>query len=230
MRSEQYNASLDEINDRVIPVLEDISGQKIGADIGAWQTWFNNLVGFNSLQASEPPTVTEEVPLAYQPQPIPLGSFVAPIQVMRISCFGPGTIVRTLAGTAPIESLNVGDQVLTQNVKTGALAYKPILVVHHNPPSKTYQIKLGAETIVSSYFHRFWKAGSGWVMARDLKVGDHIRTLNGTVGVTAIKEGRGRAGVQSRRGRRRRLFRRRRGVRSRTTTRCRICGKRPSMP
>ena len=44
--------------------------------------------------------------------------------------------------------------------------------------------------IVSSYFHRFWKAGSGWVMARDLKVGDPIRTLNGTVQVTAIEDGK----------------------------------------
>ena len=120
MRSGKFNASLDEVNDRVVPVLNDISGQQIGADSAEWQKWFNNLVGFNSLQASEPPTITEEVPLAYQPQPIPLGSFVTPIHVVRMSCFGPGTMVRTLNGQAPIESLKVGDQVLTQNVKTGA--------------------------------------------------------------------------------------------------------------
>ena len=62
--------------------------------------------------------------------------------------------------------------------------------MHHNPPSKTFRIKLGDETITSSHFHRFWKAGSGWVMARDLKEGDPIRTLNGTVKVTAIDDGR----------------------------------------
>ncbi len=43
---------------------------------------------------------------------------------------------------------------------------------------------------MSSYFHRFWKAGSGWVMARDLKEGDRIRTLTGTVKVSAIDEGK----------------------------------------
>ena len=107
-----------------------------------------------------------------------------------MSCFGAGTMVRTLTGSQPIESIKLGDQVLTQSIKTGALGYKPILVVHHNPPSKTYEIKLGDETIVSSYFHRFWKAGAGWVMARDLKVGDPIRTLNGTVKVTAIDDGK----------------------------------------
>ena len=99
-------------------------------------------------------------------------------------------MLQTLTGPQPIESLKLGDQVLTQSVKTGALGYKPILVVHHNPPSKTYNIKLGTETIVSSHFHRFWKAGSGWVMARDLKVGDSIRTLNGTVQVMAIEQGK----------------------------------------
>ena len=98
-------------------------------------------------------------------------------------------MVQTLTGREPIESLRLGDQVLTQNIKTGALAYKPILVAHHNPPSKTFEITLGNETIVSSHFHRFWKAGAGWVMARDLKVGEPIRTLSGTVQVTAINDG-----------------------------------------
>ncbi len=99
-------------------------------------------------------------------------------------------MVRTLEGLEPIESLKVGDQVLTQSTKTGALGYKPVLVVHHNPPSRTFRLKLGDETIVSSHFHRFWKAGSGWVMARDLREGDPIRTLSGTVTVTAIDDGR----------------------------------------
>ena len=75
---DQYNSSLSQINDRVVPVLNNISGQNLGPDTVAWQTWLNNLVGFNTLQASEPPTITENVPLAYQPQPIPLGTFICP--------------------------------------------------------------------------------------------------------------------------------------------------------
>ncbi len=139
---DQYNSSLSQINDRVIPVLNDIAGQDLGSDTVGWQVWLNNLVGFNLLQASAPPTITEDVPLAYQPQAIPLDTFSAPISVQRMSCFGAGTMVRTLTGSQPIESLKLGDQVLTQSVKTGALAYKPILAVHHNPPSKTFEIKL----------------------------------------------------------------------------------------
>src|SRR5262249_21978436 len=83
-----------------------------------------------------------------------------------------------------------GDPVLTQSTWTGALAYQPILAVHHNPPNATFRVVLGEETVVSSAFHRFWKAGTGWVMARDLKEGDPIRTLDGPVTVTRIEPGR----------------------------------------
>ncbi len=187
---DEFNTSLNELNDRVLPVLNDVSGLNLGPDPAAWQLWFNNLVGFTSQQASEPRTVVENVPLAYKPAPIPLGSFSTPITAVRYSCFGAGTMVRTLTGLEPIESLKVGDQVLSQNCKTGGLSYQPILAVHHNPPSKTYRINFGEETIVSSFFHRFWKPGSGWVMARDLTEGDRIRTLNGTAEVTAKEEGK----------------------------------------
>jgi tetratricopeptide (TPR) repeat protein len=187
----QYNQGLNEINDRVLPVLRDISGLDIGPKPVEWQKWYVNLIGYqlNQLQKSENPTVIEDVPLAYQPQPIPIGQMTAPVAASRISCFGAGTLVRTLTGLEPIETLKVGDSVLTQSTKTGVLSYKPILAVHHNPPSKTFRVKLGGETIVSSEFHRFWKAGSGWVMARDLKEENLIRTLNGPAAVTSIEQG-----------------------------------------
>jgi len=186
-----YNSSLRELDDRVVPVLQDISGLDLGTKKQEWQNWFIDQVGFQavSTRTTPPPTMVEDVPLDYQPREIPLSSFVGPIAVQRISCFGAGTPVHTLSGPRPIQDLTVGDQVLTQNTRTGALDYHPVLVVHHNPPSRTFKVALGGEIIVSSAFHRFWKAGQGWVMARDLEVGDRIRTLNGTVKVARIEEG-----------------------------------------
>ncbi len=187
----EYNASLNQVNDRVVPMLKDISGLDIGPKPAEWQKWYVNLIGYQLklMQSSDKTTVVEDVPLAYQPQPIPIGQFAVPIATMRVSCFGAGTLVRTLAGLEPIETLKVGDPVLAQSTRTGALSYKPILAVHHNPPSKTFRVALGEETVVSSEFHRFWKAGSGWVMARDLKEGDRIRTLDGPVSVVRIDRG-----------------------------------------
>ncbi len=34
--------------------------------------------------------------------------------------------------------------------------------------------------------HRFWKAGKGWTMARDLKAGDPVRTLGGVATVASV--------------------------------------------
>jgi hypothetical protein len=189
---EEYNQGLAQINDRILPVLRDVSGLDLGPKPLEWRKWYVNQVGYrlNLTQTSENPTVVENVLLAYQPQPVPIGQIYSPAIGIRVmSCFGAGTPVRTLTGLEPIETLKIGDAVLTQSTRTGALAYKPIVTVHHNPPSKTFRVRLGGETIVSSEFHRFWKAGQGWVMARDIKEGDLIRTLDGPSTVTSIERG-----------------------------------------
>ena len=106
----------------------------------------------------------------------------------RHSCFAAGTPVRTLLGMRPIESVQVGDQVLAQDVTTGALSFEPVVALHHNPPKPTLRIDLGDEAIVATPIHRFWKAGQGWAMARDLKPGDTIRRLGGTARVVSVSE------------------------------------------
>ena len=40
------------------------------------------------------------------------------------------------------------------------------------PP--TLRIAIGGESIVATGIHRFWKAGKGWTMARELKAGDRF--------------------------------------------------------
>ena len=109
---------------------------------------------------------------------------------MRHSCFGAGTLVRTLDGSTEIEKLRAGDLVLTQGPKTGELKYQPMLTAYHNPPNATLRIDLGNETIVATGIHRFWKAGRGWVMARELKPGDALRTLAGLAVVKSVENER----------------------------------------
>ena len=92
----------------------------------------------------------------------------------RIStCFVAGTPVRTLDGPRPIESIQVGDQVLSQDAATGRLGFQPVVFLHHNPPGKTLRIPLtSGESVVCSVYHRFWRANLGWSMARELKPSD----------------------------------------------------------
>src|SRR5262249_44369332 len=46
---------------------------------------------------------------------------------------------------------------------------------------------IDGETIVATGIHRFWKAGKGWTMARDLKPGDRVRGVGATAIVRSIE-------------------------------------------
>jgi len=186
---ERLNEPINKLNDRVLPILKEVAGSNLGESRETWQKWWLDQIGYTIMpqKVSDTPTIVEDVPLAYHPQSVPIGMLTSIVGSLRMSCFGAGTLVHTLSGVQAIETLKEGDRVLTQDTKTGALGFKPILVVHRNPPSPTYRIALGDETVVSSHFHRFWKAGQGWVMARDLKPGDTVRTLGGLVQVGAIE-------------------------------------------
>jgi hypothetical protein len=92
-----------------------------------------------------------------------------------------------LTGPRPIEELRVGDQVLTQDTGTGTLTFQPIVAAYHNPPNATLRVRFRDEAVVVTGIHRFWKAGKGWVMARELKPGDTIRTLGGRDKVVAVE-------------------------------------------
>ncbi len=95
--------------------------------------------------------------------------------------------MRTLDGLRPIETLRVGDQVLTQDPKSGELKYQAVVEVYHNPPNATFRVTLdGGESIVATGIHRLWKAGKGWTMARELKPGDVLRTLGGLAVVKSV--------------------------------------------
>ena len=138
----------------------------------AWRAWWADEQGY-SYNPSAPPRKRKATSVVY---------------VTTNSCFAAGTPVRTLLGPRPIESIQVGDQVLAQDVTTGALSFEPVLALHHNPPKPTLRIDLGGEVIVATPIHRFWKAGQGWAMARDLRPGDTIRRLGGTAQVVSVSE------------------------------------------
>jgi hypothetical protein len=183
---ERSNAQARELNGRMAQLLNETTGQDLAADRTTWQGWWLDQLGYAQKRPYDQPKPTV-VQVVSRPLP-PVAGFEENEDgySRRISCVGAGTPVHTLSGVQPIESLKEGDRVLTLDTKTGALGYRPILVVHRNPPSPTYRIALGDETVVSSDFHRFWKAGQGWVMARDLAPGDTVRTLGGLVPVKSI--------------------------------------------
>jgi hypothetical protein len=170
-------------DERVLPALRAITGQNLGEDQNAWMKWWTEQQGY----AFSPPPKKTYHQLAPVVDPL-TGTFG-----VHHACFGAGTMVRTLAGSQKIETLQTGDRVLSRDINSGSLSYEPILAIFHNPPNETLRITLdGGDEIVVTPIHRFWKAGKGWTMARELKVGDPIRTVDGVRAITRI----GKDGVQ----------------------------------
>ncbi len=170
------NDRIDSSNARVLSVLVAITGRDQGKDREASRAWWVDHQGYayHPLESGGEfrPTYDDEVPLPYVPRYQ---------RITGMSCFGAGTPVWTREGRRPIESVRVGDVVLTRDTRTGGLRLAPVLAIFHNPPAATWRIRLdageAAETIVATGIHRFWSAGRGWVMARNLERGDAIRTL-----------------------------------------------------
>jgi hypothetical protein len=69
----------------------------------------------------------------------------------------------------PIEEVQVGDMVLSQDPATGELAYKPVLRTTVRPPEPLVILDVGEDAIWASGGHLFWVPGRGWTRARVLR-------------------------------------------------------------
>ncbi len=168
-----------QLNARIVAVLGAAIGKDLGKDREAARKWWTEERGY-AYQAPAPSarqdwTFDEDRPTY--------------VDSVHSSCFAADTPVQALDGPRPIQSLQIGDQVLSQDTRSGALSYQPVVAALHNKPAMVIKIKLGHDVIKATEIHRFWKAGSGWVMARDVQPGDRLRSLAGSVEVSAVERG-----------------------------------------
>ena len=91
---ERFMAPLRRRNERIISILKAAAGQDLGEDRESWEKWWIDQIGY-AIQpqkaSTADTTITENVPLAYQPEPIPVGEFYGVLEFHRNSCFGAGT-------------------------------------------------------------------------------------------------------------------------------------------
>ena len=173
---EATNAGINLYDDRTLPVLKAVTGQDLGVEPEKWKSWWTDQLGY-SYQSDLPaikPTYADFVTDPFGPPP-------------HNACFAAGTLVQTIDGPRPIEAIRVGDRVLSQGTSSGQLAFQPVVATHCNEPTATLRIAIDGESIVATGIHRFWKAGKGWTMARELKAGDRLRMVGGTVVIAAIQ-------------------------------------------
>ena len=92
-------------------------------------------------------------------------------------CFAAGTLVacRKADGEEihkPIEEIEVGDEVLSYDEKTGEQGYKPVVRLFRNQTKEWYHVFVDEEEIKCTGEHPFYVKGKGFIPAKGLKSGD----------------------------------------------------------
>src|SRR5690606_39833977 len=165
---------------RVIRTLEMSTGASAGKTPYDWWTWWQTQN--ETIQLNGKPIAVEDYGESYKYYPIEnywhyyelISVYVPP---GHMSCFPAGTPVWTLNGLRPIEDVRIGDLVLSQDVESGELAYRPVIGATKRPPTSLVRIEAGqSERIDATGGHLFWVAGEGWVRARQLHSGQLLHT------------------------------------------------------
>lgn len=106
---------------------------------------------------------------------------------MPISCLVAGTSIVTETGARSVESLEIGDRVLSQDPDSGELSFKPIIGKTIREKAKLHRLKTADDEIVCSQGHPFWVNGAGWIQTRSLEVGMPLHTVSGATEIAAIE-------------------------------------------
>jgi hypothetical protein len=96
--------------------------------------------------------------------------------VQKMSCFVAGTEVQTSRGLRKIESILPGDLVLSKDIPTGELSFKPVIAPTTRKPAKTVILKVDDDTIHATTSHLLWVCGKGWTKAGEIKAGDLLHS------------------------------------------------------
>ncbi len=172
----------------MLPLLEAVTGQAFGANPEPWWNWW-----IDQLDLTVVPGPSNSKPAAAETGKLPQPKGAEPnAKRQRLplhACFVAGTLVHAIDGPRPVESIQVGDLVFSQNSTSGEISLQPVLAVHRIKPTPTVRIVTDRdkEAIVVTGIHRFWTIGTGWTMAADLKAGDKLRVIGGVATVQAVE-------------------------------------------
>jgi hypothetical protein len=178
---EDRNERTDELNARIGDVLKTVSGEEKRETPRDWWDWWND---YN--QYEKPPKRTRKV--TRQRRTAGAASRNPyDVRMRTSSCLVAGTVVWTDEGSRPVESLSIGDMLLSQDLESGELQYLPVLQTNARQPTTVFRLATSGEPIVATGGHRFWVNGQGWRRVNDLKPGSLLHTATGSVAITSIE-------------------------------------------
>jgi hypothetical protein len=183
MTSERQVAEANEktaaLNERIVAVLTGTTEQSLGNQPRPWWTWWQDYTDYYHDGGSRPVNTTVDSSNDY---------IIPPVQQSGpVECFVRGTPVWTKSGPRPIDKLQVGDLVLSQDVNSGEIRYKPVLTRTLRPAGPIVQIATDDEKFLATRGHPLWVAGVGWRMTKELEDGAVLQSLAGTGRVKGVQ-------------------------------------------
>jgi hypothetical protein len=189
------NAASESLNSQIVPVLTATTGKDFPTARQWWDWWrtaneYAVPTSSNSYAYGDPGGYSSLHPIDYQYSiTSDSQSYGQAIDTMTSvqSCFVKGTPVWTKTGQRPIETVEIGDLVLSQNVDTGELKYQPVIGRTIRPPSEIVALTFDHEKLRATRGHLFWVAGTGWRMAKELTADDRLHSLDRSMQVVTAK-------------------------------------------
>ena len=188
------NQAIDQLNDRIMTALRTATGEPIDNDPQAWWKWWNDRNGvytsgelpLNMVRNVSEVELVDRSYIALDRRP----SGIATPAPTRYECLVAGTPVWTDRGPVAVEQVRVGDLVLSQDVASGRLEYKPVVRPTVRPATPVVHLDLdNGDRISASGGHPFWVAGEGWFKAGEIKPGMSLHALDGSVLVRTTTAG-----------------------------------------
>lgn len=105
-----------------------------------------------------------------------------------IVCFTKGTLVYGKNDFIPIENIKVGDSVYSYNIDKDTVELSKVINTLNRKTQGLYEITAGKEIIHVTAEHPFYVVGKGWVKAKDLHKKDVLKSSDGKVHITSIKQ------------------------------------------
>lgn len=189
------NRQIAAMNERLMWVLQNSTGENLPAAPEAWWQWWNdrNEVFIADVKPQSFTYQADRVAVADSVPDLSSSNLTAavspPPAPRRSDCLAAGTPVWTIKGPQAIETIRVGDLVLAQHADTGELRFQPVLRTTLRPRGGLIRIEAGGEIFQTSGGHLFWVAGEGWVKSRDLVSGQILHSVHGPVHITHVASG-----------------------------------------
>ncbi|HEY6565124.1 MAG TPA: polymorphic toxin-type HINT domain-containing protein, partial [Pirellulaceae bacterium] len=174
---DQQNEQIRDINRRVTHALRLATGRTIGDDPEEWWSWWDSQ---NEVYAMGPkPRTVDYVSTSVNYRtPSEILAQSSP-SVAPAECFAAGTPVWTVLGKRPIEAIQVGDLVVSQDPDTGELGIQPVLGTSIRPAEVLVSLDLGSDRLQASKGHPLWVSGRGWILVKQLERGQLLHGIRG---------------------------------------------------